>query len=298
MTFPAALDPVRSLTAAFRLLVRNPLPLLLGGAILLLFDRGHGLGIVGDWDSHHFQDELPGRIFFGGCCGLFGLLVWSWIGVGFAHVVEETRRTGTSAFATLFDARGRFGDMLLALFLHLVAWFAAGLPFLLIVIGASVIGRHTDIPDGIVALAAIAGFLVYLPFFAYLMLGIAFVPQEVALGGRSAIESFHTSWQLAHGRRLALFVFCLALAVFTFLGLCCCFVGIFFTGAVANVATFEAWLALTRPDGAPTVAAAPSAPPIVVYPSAPPPPTAGYGAPPPPPTSGFDAPPPAPPTSA
>ncbi len=155
-------------------------------------------------------------------------------------------------------------------------------------IGASVIGRHTDIPDGIVALAAIAGFLVYLPFFAYLMLGIVFVPQEVALGGRSAIESFHTSWQLAHGRRLALFVFCLALAVFTFLGLCCCFVGVFFTGAVANVATFEAWLALTRPDGAPpvVVAPSPSAPPIVVYPSAPPPPSANYAAAPPtPPTS-------------
>ncbi|MBK7876365.1 MAG: hypothetical protein IPJ77_11525 [Planctomycetes bacterium] len=265
MTFPAALDPVRSLTAAFRLVGRNPLPLLFGGVILLLFDRGHGLGIVGDWDSHHFQDELPGRIFFGGCCGLFGLLVWSWIGVGFAHVVEETRRSGTSAFATLFDARGRFGDMLLALFLHLLAWLAAGLPILLLFVGASVLGRHTDIPDGIVVLAAIAGLFVYLPFVAYVLLGLVFVPQEVALGARPAIESFRASWELARGRRLAIFVFCLALAVFTFVGFCCFCVGVLFTGAVANVATFEAWLELSRP-----MVASPSAPPPQAYPATPP----------------------------
>lgn len=287
MTFPAALDPVRSLTAAFRLVGRNPLPLLLGGVVLLLFDRGPGFGLVGDWDSHHFQDELPGRIVFGGCCGLFGLLVWSWIGVGFAHVVEETRRTGASAFATLFDARGRFGDMLLALFLQTLAWMAAGLPFALLFVGGHVFARHTEIPHPLIVLAALAGAIVYAPIAAYVLLGFAFVPQEVALGGRPAIEAFRASWQLAQGKRLALFVFWLARAVFTAIGFCCCLVGVFFTGAIAELARFEAWLALTRPDGgAPMVTSMPptSAAPYPPTPSTPP--HAGPPAPPfvPPPT--------------
>ncbi len=273
MTFPAALDPVRSLTAAFRLVGRNPLPLLLGGVVLLLFDRGPGFGLVGDWDSHHFQDELPGRIIFGGCCGLFGLLVWSWIGVGLAHVVEETRRTGASAFATLFDARGRFGDMLLALFLQTLAWMAAGLPFALLFVGGHVFARHTEIPHPLIVLAALAGAIVYAPIAAYVLLGFAFVPQEVALGGRPAIEAFRASWQLAQGKRLALFVFWLARAVFTAIGFCCCLVGVFFTGAIAELARFEAWLALTRPDGgAPMVTSMPptSAAPYPPTPSTPP----------------------------
>lgn len=247
MTFPPALDPIRSLGAAFRLLGRNPGPLLVGGLILALFSTFRVGFSLGDWDSHQFERELPGRLLFGGCCGLIGLFVWAWVGVGFAHVVEETRRTGTSAFGTLFDARGRFGDALLALFLHAVAWFVGFVPFVMIGVGANLLHRHTGLPDAVIALAAFGGGLVYLPVLVYVLLGFAFVPQEVLLGGRPAIESFRASWELARGKRLALFVYHLALFVFTLLGFCLCLIGVFFTSAVAILATFEAWLELTRP---------------------------------------------------
>lgn len=279
MTFPPALDPIRSLGASFRLLGRSVGPLLLGGLILAISQGPHVEILFGDWDAHEFKRELPGRLLFGGCCGLFGLLVWSWIGVGFAHAVEETRRQGTSALASLFDARGRFGDVLLALFLHTLAWIVGCMPFAMIGIGATALGRHTGIPDAVIVLAAIGGILVYLPVLAYVLLGLAFVPQEVMLGGRPALDSFWASWELARGKRLALFVYHLALFVFSALGFCLCLVGVLFTSAVAILSTFESWLELTRPaGGAPQAFAMPH-----VHAPAPP---------------AFDAPPPPPPTTA
>lgn len=266
MHFPPALDPFRALGAAWRILFRSFGPLIVGGVLLVVFDNAKlGFGVD---DDVHFWRQVVEHVLGAACCGLVGLLVTAWIEIGFARCVEATARDGTTSFETLFDSRGRYGEMLLALFLRALIAIALGLPFFMLSLGGRVLDRHTDVPEPLIVLAAIAAVIVYVPVMLYVLLGIAFVPQAIALEGRSATDAFRRSWEIARGHRLALFVLFLVLVVLAFVGLCCCLVGVLFTGTLANVAKNEAFLAWTRPAERAGwwIAAARSA-------SAPPPPT-------------------------
>jgi hypothetical protein len=249
MAFPRALDPIRSLQVSWRLLFASFGPLFVGGVILTLLGSSPGIGI--DWEEHRDLGERVGvAIACGGCCGVVWLLVTSWIAIGFAHGVADTMQRGATRFESLFDARGRYGDMLLASFLLVVLHAAILLPFLGIVLGAHLFTNELDVPEAVVVLAAIAAALVWLPVVLYVLLGVTFVQQAVALEGHGAIEAFKRSWELARGHRLALFVFCLTIVVFKLLGLVCtclCLgIGVLLTGTLQQIAVNEAFVTWTR----------------------------------------------------
>lgn len=318
MEFPRALDPIRAISAAFRILGAATGPILVGGILLALVGGDHGPKLIfsENHENWHYEFTAPLVGFF--CCGgLVSFLLECWISCGYARAVEEVARTGATTFGRVFDAGGRFVDMLLARLLAALLWIAILLPIGLIALGAVGLHEGLDAPEGLAAVLGIGAALLYLPVALYFLLGLAFVTQAVALDACSPTRALARSWELARGRRLSLFVFFLVVGLFSFIGVCLCCVGMFLTAPLAIVATNEAYLALTRGDerrswwieGRPGTPPAPSMPgpsfvasePAPVPPSsvppAPPPPAApswpadaSAGAPPAPPPPG-DAPP-------
>jgi len=263
MQFPPALDPIRSLQASWRILTQAPGPILVGGILLLLFHPSAGLHLGAGEDLEEILQSTFGLLLVGGCCGLLGLLVSSWLGIGFANVVDEVRNTGSSGFPTLFDARQRYGDMLLAGLLVLVVEFVLSLPFAAAWLFGAALHEFADAPEELAVLVGLLGSLLYLPFFLYVMLGLVWAGPAVALENRPAIDALRRSWQLSSGRRLATLVLFLVNLLFTLLGLCCCGVGILLTGSLAVTSWVEAFLELTRDENRPiTPPAAPPPPPV------------------------------------
>jgi hypothetical protein len=287
MRFPSALDPIRSLTASWKLITRAPGPLIVGGLLLTLTDGGmngggqfNGGGRNSDFD---WDDVLRIAPFVVGCVCFLWLAVFlisSWLWIGFPRAVDEARATGTTSFTTVFDSRGRYFDMLLARLLALVLGVAAIVPYLLIAGVCYLLYREQLAHETAVIVAGIAAALVYTPVYVYCVLGLSWVPQVVAIEERAPLDAVKRSWQLASGCRVSLAVFWLVLAIFTMIGVCACCIGVLFTGAWSYVSRCEAFLELTRED------ARPIAPPRVSYESGPVeptspavPPASPYGAP-------------------
>lgn len=288
MKFPSALDPIRSLTASWKLIARAPGPLIIGGLLLVVTDDGmHGGGQFTDTDFLRREWGALRPVVLGGACflGIVFYLISTWLWIGLPRAVDETRATGTTTFATLFDARGRYADMLLARLLIGALVLLSLVPFggIALVAYLLVDQRVAGETEAIVAGVSVA--LLYLPLWIYLVLGFSWVTQAVAIEERGPVDALQRSWQLASGSRWSLLVYWLVLFVFTLLGACACCIGVLFTGAWSFVSRCEAFLELTRDD------ARPIAPAHVPFESGTPapPPAPPYGAP-------FN-PPPAPPSS-
>jgi hypothetical protein len=268
MKFPSALDPIRSLQAAWKLLTLAPGPLLVGGIALALMEGGHCVGLSQD---EHDPEWIGPPAFLVCCCyaGLVFFLISSWLEIGFARCVDETRHTGRTSFATLWDSRGRFGHMVLARLLAALIVIAAMLPIVGIVLLAVFLDRGPHLREPIPGLVAIGGVLLYLPILLYIGLGLSWVTQAVALEERAAVDALRRSWQLASGHRLSLLIFRIALVLFAMLGFCCCCVGYFLTAPLTEIARNEAFLGLTRDEARPILPAAPAieAPPPIYPPS-------------------------------
>lgn len=254
MTFPSALDPIRSLQAAWKLLVRAPAPLLVGGVLLTLFEGGPW-AFVGV-DKPHPERVVAAVIGFGCCCGVVSLLVSSWIELGLARSVDEVQHTGCCDLSTLWNTHGRYVDMVLARLLALGVVIAALVPAGIVALGAALGQKLLHVDDGLVALFAILGWLVYLPVFLYIVLGLSWVSQAVAIEGHGAVAALKRSWQLASGTRIALAVYWLTLIVFAHLGICCFCVLYFLTSPLTYVSRTEAFLRLTRDEARPNPEAA------------------------------------------
>ncbi len=249
MEFPRALDPIRAISAAFRILGAATGPILVGGILLMLVGGDHGPHFVISDDHRHWEHMFTAPLVGFFCCGgLVFFLLECWISYGFARAVEEVARAGTTTFGRVFDSDGRFGDMLLARVLSLLLSIAILLPFGLIVLGAVGLHEGLDAPEGLAIVLGIGASLLYAPVALYFFLGLMFVTQAVALDACSPTRALSRSWELARGRRLALFVFAIVTGLFSIAGLCLCCIGVFLTGPVALVATNEAYLALTRVD--------------------------------------------------
>jgi hypothetical protein len=185
------------------------------------------------------------------CCCCFGFALFfarTWVTVGYAHAVEETVRTGAADVSTLFDARGRFVNLVLARLAVFVAGTAGLLPIAALGAGAAITEEMTQIPEPLIVLGTAFGILLYLPVYLYVMLGFTFVVPSVALDGRGVGDSLAYSWKLAAGKRLRLFVYLLVLFVVGVAGLLACGVGVLVTGSLGHAAIYESWLAWTRGD--------------------------------------------------
>jgi lysylphosphatidylglycerol synthetase-like protein (DUF2156 family) len=252
MTFADAFDPIRALQSAWKLVGRSPAPLIAGGVFLTLF--GDLPAATLRFDAKHGADILPALLGLGLCCGIVGLLLSSWVSIGLANATEKTLTAGSARFEDLFESKGRFFDMVIARLLLWVIGVATMLPLIAVIVLAALGGSALDLHGALIALAIVTSILLWLPVFLYVNLGTSLATKAVAIDGLKPTEALRRSWDLARGHRLRLFVYWIALLVFTLLGLCLCCIGVLFTGAVTQVAANESYLALKGP-------AEPSAPP-------------------------------------
>ncbi len=299
MEFNRAYDPIRALQSSWKALAQAPLPLILGGVLLLLTWSGGGGGNGFSLVEHDGGSVLSGwhlillpLLGICACVGIALFLFSSWVQIGFANSVEEVLRTGHTEVGHLFDAKGRFGSMVLARILCLIISVLGWLPFIVLV-GITLIATHGfERHQALIPIILIPGALIWTPVFGYVWLGISLAEQAVAIEGLQPVDSLKRSWSLVSGNRLMLLLYWIVTVIFTVLGLCLCFFGYFVTGTLAMTARSEAYLALVRGgerDGW-----------WIEHGAPPPVPPTGWGAPtasPPPPTSPPPTPPPPEPTA-
>ena len=262
MDFSRAFDPFRALRSAWSAVRQAPVPLLLGG-ILLAVSSGGGGGFGNPAAGVNLEERggeldwealLPVFAALGAvsCCVALALFLFSsWIEIGFNHAVSDVVRTGRGDVGAVFDARGRYLDMLLARFYAGLVQVALVLPFALVVGALAWAAAERALPEEALVAVAVLTTIVVLVLVVYVQLGLAFVAQAVALEGLRPIDALGRSWQIARGHRWQLLLYWIVLIVFTLLGFCLCCIGVLFTSALARVAATESYLAWTRGDERP-----------------------------------------------
>jgi hypothetical protein len=253
MEFNQAFDPIRALQSAWKALAQAPLPLIVGGVLLMLTEGGGGGGgnFVQIHDHHgggSWSEIAPWILPLIGVCACVGIALFlfsSWIQVGFANSVESVLRTGHADVGQVFDAKGRFGSMVLSRILCVLVGIACVLPFLLLVIAIGILTKGFERHEGLILLL-IPGLVVWLPIVLYVVLGISLADQAVALEGAQPVESLKRSWSLVHGHRWMLLLYLIVGGLFSMLGFCLCCIGVFLTGTLFHVARSESYLALVR----------------------------------------------------
>ena len=257
MEFNRAFDPFRALQSSWKAFVQAPLPLLVGG-VLVLLTSGHGGSPVQvvfredhrGWSWHELRPTVLPMIPLIGICGCFALAVFlfsSWVQIGFANAVEEVERAGHTKVETVFQSKGRFGSMVLARLLVGLVYLATAVPMTaaFFVVFALTRGFHRNEALGLLLVPAA---LVWIVPAAYVWIGVALTNQAVALEGLPPVEALKRSWSLASGNRLMLLLFAIVLGIFHALGFCLCCFGLFLTGTLSLTAWSDAYLALVRGD--------------------------------------------------
>jgi hypothetical protein len=281
MEFNRAFDPFRALQSVWKAFVQSPIPLLLGGFLILLFS-GHGphFGFIfhdeppPGWSWRELREFLFPVI---GCCGCVGFgffLFTSWICVGFANSVEEIERTGHGKVDTIFQSKGRFGSMVLARILVWLVCLGIALPLVAAIFVFLALAHGFHRHEGFLLLL-IPTVLIWLVPAIYVWLGISLTGQAVALEGLPPVDALKRSWSLVSGNRWMLLLFCIVNWIVYVIGYCFCCIGVFFTGTLSLAAWSDAYLALVRPERTGW---------WVDQGHAPPAPQAGWGAPPAPPS--------------
>lgn len=252
MEFNRAFDPFRALECAWKAFVRSPLPLLVGGVLLLLTtgDSDHGLGVVFREDRHDasWREIRPYVLPVLGVCGCFALALFlfsSWIFVGFANTVENVLRDGTGRVESVFQSKGRFGSMVLARLLKALIWLAVWVPILIAVFVVGVLTRGFSRHEGL-ALLLIPVFLLWIVPAVYVLVGVSLTPYAVALEGLEPVAAVQRSWSLVSGHRIMLILFKIVTGIVHAIGFCLCCFGVFLTGTLSLVAGADAYLALVR----------------------------------------------------
>lgn len=254
MEFNQAYDPFRALQTSWQALKKAPLPLIIGGVILVITgDGGGGGGNFGssfhgqhdiDWDV--LAPMLVGVVGIFCCLGIVFFVISSWVRIGFANTVEEVLRTGEGDVGRVFDGKGRLGPMILSRLLAGLIVVASILPYGLVVLAAALATEGFDRNEEVAAVILIGGLIVYLPVILYVGLGVALADQAVALEGLQPVDSVRRSWSLVRGHRWMLLWYSIVTAIFAAIGLCACCIGIFLTGTMTEIAKSESFLALTR----------------------------------------------------
>jgi len=250
MDFATAYDPIRALKAAWELLKKAPATILVGGVLLALTDGGCSGGNQVASGGGGNYDEIEVAVIIVVMIAVFLIAIGIWLfscllKVGFPTAVEQVHDTGQEQVGVIFNSEGRWLNMVVATFLQGLAGFAGVVPMLLVIGLAVLVGVGLESEVLGFTIGGI-GFLVWLPFFVYLVLGISLVPLAVAVERNNPIEAFSRSWELVRGNRLRLLLFHIVTAIFALLGLLACCVGVLFTSALTYAANADAYLRLVR----------------------------------------------------
>ena len=247
-----AFQPTRALSSAWDLLMKAPLPLWVGGLILMVVQSlgsfgGSGGNIQFDGDN---PEELIWLIlplmFIGFALSVIVMGVTAWLRVGYYNGVRSVMRDGEVEFDRLYKAEGRWLTVFLTLLLQGVLSFAAVLPIALVALIAILVGEGLGLADG--GMAGLVGLVVflYLPVLIYVQLGLILMVYPAALDGFGPVESLRESWSLASGERLQLFLMGLLQFGLFMVGLLACCVGAIPAGILAEVMWCEAYVQATR----------------------------------------------------
>jgi hypothetical protein len=263
MPFSQALDPIRSLKAAWKLLMQAPATVLVGGLLLWFLEGGataisrmtfrmdgqQDLRHLGEAMQHTFDELRPYLVILLPLvtCLWFGFFALSsWIEVGFGRAIESGLRTGRDEVGKLFSGGERFGAMLLARLLCALIQFGIGLPMFVLAVVFIVFGRSAGGHELLLVLGLIAMGLVWTILAVYVGLGLFLTKPIVALESCRPSEALARSWKLASGNRLQLFLFVVLQFLLTMAGLCACCVGVLLSSPLVITMRYEAYLALTR----------------------------------------------------
>lgn len=249
-----AFNPIRAMESAWRLVIKAPLPMAVGGLILVVVQQVSGAGFqFGNDPTIRFHGDISHALPVLGPLLVIGLAMFlvlygvvAWLSVGYYNGVAEVMRTGTTEFGKLYDSRGRWLTVLLARVLRdVIGVMSFGLLLIPVVFGI-ISHEALDFDEGVSVLAAILGGLALLPIIVYLWLGLVFVPQAVALEDIGPVEAIARSWKLASGKRLWLLLFALITFAIGLLGLIlCCFGGLQASGILIEVMWTEAYVQAT-----------------------------------------------------
>lgn len=235
-----AYDPFRALGGAWKLVTRAPATLVVG-ALLLFFLEASSVGL--SFDESGFL--LPTLV--SACC-CFGLVFWlasTLLQIGMAAAVEAAARGERERFTVLFEPRERFLSLVLARLGKWLAWVVVSLPFGVIAGGPIALGEALDL-EVLGMVAGVAGGLLYLPLWTWLVLGLTLVEEAVAFEGRDPVAAFRRSFELARGNRWSLLVYTLVMLVLGAGGVCLCLVGVLVTGPWTRLAWFESFQRLSE----------------------------------------------------
>jgi hypothetical protein len=255
MRLEQAYDPLRSVQAAWDLLRRTPLTVLVGAL----------LPVVAQWAIFGaLQFCLPifalagalskppeiERVFplFAAIAGTFGIVFFTfqcWIDVGFARAIERCLATGTEAARLLFGGADGLGHMMLAKILTGLAMIPAFLPLLILLPVGLVIGTM-QLAVGWKLLAVGFAFAVSGCLMVFLALGFALAGPIVALERCTAGAALARSWRLARGRRWRLLWFFVFLGLLGFAGMLLCGIGMLMAVPLIQAMQVEAYVALTH----------------------------------------------------
>lgn len=262
MPFSQAFDPIRSLKAAWRLLMQAPATVLVGGLLLWFLEGGAGgvarlslrmqrlgnLREIGEEIGRFFDDLRPMLLIaipLAVCVALAFFALSSWIEVGFGRAVESGLRTGRDEVGKLFSGGERFGAMLLARILVALVQLGVAIPIVALGFGlAFVAGQGRNDALGIAGIVLLS--LVWTVAAVYVGLGLFLTKPILALETCAPTEALARSWKLVNGNRWRLFWFVLLQFLLSMAGLCACCVGTLLTAPLTITMRYEAYLALTR----------------------------------------------------
>jgi hypothetical protein len=202
-------------------------------------------GGLGGWSPN--AGEILALLGIFACCGLAVMLIHAWISLGVANVVEKTRNEGRAGFGALFDARGRFFEMVLGHILMILIVLGTIVPLVLIGLGVWFANDQRVVEDGWAAFIAVIAGIAYLPVWIWLLLGISLYRPAIAIEGLGPTAAIQRSWELVRGHRLRLLLYWVAISIFSMLGLCLCCVGVLLTGPMSEISQFESYLELVQP---------------------------------------------------
>ncbi|MFZ5475475.1 MAG: hypothetical protein ACOZNI_01765 [Myxococcota bacterium] len=260
MTFSEAFSPARAIAHGIEGLKRQPLGILLGGFLMGITQGGSSGGGPSDFGGENGDVEMSPEaalallaafaVVIGVVVvfGVIGFLVRSWIHTGWIRLHRDLVVDGQAEVVTLFRGFDAFGRMagwkVLSTLVALGTFVASLLPGgVLAAVAWSADQRDLAIGGGL-----LLGALVALPASIYVALGLALGAHAVALEGKGPVAALERSWELADGNRLTLLVYYFVTGLFTLLGILLCCIGVWWTKAIVDVGTTEAFLLATRDD--------------------------------------------------
>lgn len=250
-----AFSPIRSLKSAIDLLMKAPLPLWVGGLIMVVVESigsfagsGTDIHIKGSEDIDHVLLLLIPMMLIGFALSIAVMAATAWLKIGYFRSVETVMRTGTAEFEDIFRLRPNWLKMFLTILFQALLSVGIIVPMVLVIFLVAAVVDGLDMDEGVGVGSVLIAMLAYIPVAAYFFLGIVLMPFPAALDNRGPMESLSDSWNLAKGVRINLFLMTLLQIALVLVGMLACCVGVIPASIVGYVMFCEAYIQATRTD--------------------------------------------------